>query len=46
MTPEELFEPTVMFFGLTNSPEMMMDEIQWDSINTRKVASFNLLMIL
>jgi hypothetical protein len=30
LTPEELFEPTVMFFGLTNSPatfQMMMNTI-------------------
>ena len=30
LTPEELFEPTVMFFGLTNSPatfQMMMNMI-------------------
>ena len=41
--PEELFEPTVMFFGLTNSPatfQTMMNEILQDLINTSKVASF------
>jgi hypothetical protein len=30
LTPEELFKPTVMFFGLTNSPatfQMMMNTI-------------------
>ena len=42
-TLEESFEPTVMFFGLTNSPttfQTMMNEILWDLINTRKVVSF------
>ena len=42
-TPEESFEPTVMFFGLMNSPAMfqtMMNEILWDLINTGKVVSF------
>ena len=41
--PEGLFEPTMMFFGLTNSPatfQTMINEILWDLINTRKVASF------
>ena len=41
--PEGSFEPTMMFFGLTNSPAMfqtMMNEIPWDLINTGKVASF------
>jgi len=41
--PERLFEPTVMFFGLTNSPaifQMMMNEILWDLINTGEVVSF------
>ena len=41
--PEGSFEPTVMFFGLTNSPatfQTMMNEILWDLINTGKVASF------
>jgi len=40
---EELFEPTVMFFGLTNSPttfQTIMNEIIRDLINTREVASF------
>jgi len=40
---EELFEPTVMFFGLTNSLatfQVMMNEILRDLINTGKVASF------
>ena len=43
MTPEESFELTVMFFGLTNSPtifQTMMNEILQDLINTRKVMSF------
>ena len=43
MTLEESFEPIVMFFGLTNSLAMfyiMMNEILWDLINTREVASF------
>ena len=43
MTPEEAFKSTVIFFRLTNSSvmfQMMMNEILWDFINTRKVASF------
>ena len=39
-TPEGLFELTVMFFGLTNSPAMfqaMMNELLRDLINTEKV---------
>jgi len=43
MTPEGSFEPTVMFFGLTNLPatfQTMMNEILWNLINTGKVASF------
>ena len=43
MMPEESFELTMMFFGLTNSPvifQTMMNEILWDLINTSKVASF------
>jgi len=42
-TPEGLFEPTVMFFRLTNSPatfQVIMNEILRDLINTGKVASF------
>jgi len=42
-TPEGLFEPTVMFFGLTNSPAMfqaMMNELLRDLMNTGKVAVF------
>jgi len=37
------FEPTVMFFGMTNSPatfQAMMNEILRDLINKRKVAAF------
>ena len=42
-TPERSFEPTVMFFGLTNSPatfQMMMNELLRDLINIGKVAVF------
>ena len=42
-TLEESFKSTVMFFGLTNSPAMfqtMMNEILWNLINIREVASF------
>ena len=42
-TPERPFEPTVMFFGLTNSPVMfqtIINKILQDLINTGKVASF------
>ena len=38
-----MFEPTVMFFGLTNLPatfQAMINEILRDLINTGKVASF------
>jgi len=38
-----LFEPTVIFFGLTNFPvtfQMMMNKILQDLINTGKVGSF------
>jgi len=41
--PEESFEPTVMFFGLTNSPatlQAIMNELLRDLINTGKVAVF------
>jgi len=37
------FEPTVMFFGMTNSPatfQAMMNEILRDLINEEKVAAF------
>jgi len=42
-TPEGLFEPTVMFFGLTNSPatfQAMMNELLRDLTNIGKVAVF------
>ena len=42
-TPEGSFEPTVMFFSLTNSLvafQTMINEILWDLINTGKVVSF------
>ena len=41
--PEGLFEPTVMFFGLTNSSatfQAMMNELLRDLINMEKVAVF------
>jgi len=37
------FEPTVMFFGITNSPatfQAMMNKILRDLINERKVVAF------
>jgi len=43
MTLEGSFEPTVMFFGLTNSPatfQAMMNELLRDLINMGKVAKF------
>ena len=43
MTPEGSFEPTVMFFGLTNPPatfQTIMNELLRDLINTGKVAAF------
>ena len=42
-TPKGSFEPTVMFFGLTNSPVMfqvMMNELLRDLINMEKVVAF------
>jgi len=42
-TPEGSFEPTVMFFGLTNSPatfQAMMNKLLRDLIDTGKVAAF------
>jgi len=42
-TPEVSFEPTVMFFGLTNSLatfQVMMNELMRDLINTGKVTVF------
>ena len=43
MMLEGSFEPTVMFFGLTNSPaifQAMMNELLRDLINMEKVAVF------
>jgi len=43
MMPEGSFEPTVMFFRLTNSPatfQAMMNKLLRDLINTGKVAAF------
>jgi len=43
MTLEGLFEPTVMFFRLSNSPVMfqtMINKILQDFINTGEVVSF------
>ena len=43
MTPEGLFEPTVMFFELSNSLVMfqtVINKILQDLINTEEVASF------
>jgi len=43
MTLEGLFEPTVIFFELTNSLvtfQTIMNKILWDLINTGKVVSF------
>jgi len=43
MTLKGSFEPMVMFFGLTNSPatfQTIMNEILWDLIDIREVASF------
>jgi len=43
MTHVGFFEPTVMFFGITNSPatfQVMMNEILRDMINEGKVAAF------
>ena len=42
-TPEGSIEPTVMFFGLTNSPatfQAIMNELLRDLINTGKVVAF------
>jgi len=42
-TPEGSFEPTVMFFGLTNSPvtfQVMINELLRDLINIEKVVVF------
>ena len=43
MIPEGSFEPTVMFFGLTNSPaifQAMMNKLLRDLINMGKVVAF------
>ena len=43
ITPEKSFDPTVMFFGLTNSSAMfqtMMNKILQYLINTREITSF------
>ena len=43
ITLERLFEPTVIFFGLTNFPvtfQIIMNKILWNLINTGKVVSF------
>ena len=43
MTPEGLFKPTVMFFGLINfltTFQTIINKILRDLINTGKVASF------
>jgi len=43
MTPKGSFKPTVMFFGLTNSPatfQAMMNELLRDLINMGKVVAF------
>jgi len=43
MTSKGSFKPTVMFFGLTNSPatfQVMMNELLRDLINTGKVTAF------
>ena len=43
MTSEGAFKPTVMFFGLTNSPaifQAMINELLRDLINTGKVVVF------
>ena len=43
MTPEDLFEPTVIFFGLTNSSatfQIIMNRILQSLINTGEVVSF------
>ena len=43
MTLKRLFEPTMMFFGLTNSPatfQIIINKILWDLINIREITSF------
>ena len=41
--PEGAFEPTVMFFGLTNSPaifQAMINDLLRDLIKTEKIVAF------
>ena len=43
LMPKGLFEPTVMFFGLTNSPamfQMIMNDLLRDLVEEEKVAVF------
>ena len=43
LMPEGAFEPTVMFFGLTNSPvifQTMINDLLRDLIGTGKIAVF------
>ena len=43
LIPEGLFEPTVMFFGLTNSPvifQAMMNDLLRDLVVEEKIAVF------
>ena len=43
MTLKRSFEPTMMFFGLTNSPatfQIIINKIFWDLINIREITSF------
>ena len=43
MTLKRSFEPTMMFFGLTNSPatfQIIINKIFWDLINIREIISF------
>ena len=40
ITLKGLFEPTILFFGLTNSPATFQTMTLWKLINTGEVASF------
>jgi len=43
MTLKRSFEPTMMFFELTNSPatfQIIINKILWDLINIREITSF------
>ena len=43
MTLKRSFEPTMMFFGLTNSPatfQIIINKFFWDLINIREITSF------